>query len=135
MSLQSTARGLLGLFGLAPARTVNAFEARARDDRAALEKARGDVQTWKARAEELADRAKHADALAARLAKAEKQAERAEGYLAELREARARIERAEKAIALSREHLMATETKLDLVQAALTTLDQRTRVGPPEPLA
>jgi hypothetical protein len=127
MSLQSTARSVLGLFGLAPARTVHALETRARDERAALEKARGDAQTWKARAEDLADRAKQADALAARLAKAEKQAQRAEGYLAELREARERVERAEKAIALSREHLMATETKLDLVQAAITVLDQRTR--------
>lgn len=127
MSLQSTGRGLLGLFGLAPARTVRALEARSKDERGALEKARGDVQTWKARAEELSARAKHADDLAARLAKAEKQAQRADGYLAELREARERVERAEKAIALSREHLMATETKLDLVQAALGVLDQRTR--------
>jgi DNA repair exonuclease SbcCD ATPase subunit len=135
MSLRTSVRHGLAVFGLAPASHVTALEAQAHGDRAAAEKLRGDVQTWKARAEDLAARAKQADVLAERLAKAEKQAQRADAYLAELREARERVERAEKAIALSREHLMATETKLDLVQAALTVLDQRTRVSPPEPRA
>jgi len=35
--------------------------------------------------------------------------------------------RAEHATALSQEHLLATETKLDVIEAALGVLDRRTR--------
>ena len=117
-------RAALAVFGLAPASAVTSL--RTATDRE-IEKARSDAKTWKARAEELNDKAKQAEELAARLAKAQEQAERADLYRTELREARERIERAEKAIALSREHLMATETKLDLVEAAISVLDRRTR--------
>jgi hypothetical protein len=46
------------------------------------------------------------------------------GKLAEVRD---RMRRAEKAAALSQEHLLATETKLDVIEAALGVLDRRTR--------
>jgi hypothetical protein len=122
--LRSAARRSLATVGLAPAGHVTALE---RQTRAAVEKARIDARESKARADELAEKAGRADRLAAQLAKAERRAERADRYRAELLEARERIERAEKAIALSREHLMATETKLDLVEAAIAALDRRTR--------
>ena len=125
--LRSAVRRGLALFGLAPASTVAALSARAVLERESLEKARNDLRTWKARSEELGDKAREADELATRLAKVQRQAQRADTYLAELREARERVERAEKAIALSREHLMSTETKLDLVEAAIAVLDRRTR--------
>jgi hypothetical protein len=117
-------RSLLAIFGLAPAGAVTAARAHAENE---AEKARTDARSWKTRAEELNEKARQADELATRLAKAQRQAERADLYRAELKEARERIERAEKAIALSREHLMATETKLDLVEAAINVLDRRTR--------
>ena len=56
-----------------------------------------------------------------------KQRERAELYGPEVQEARTRVERAEKPVAFSREQLMATEMKLDLVEAAISILDRRTR--------
>ena len=73
-------------------------------------------------------RLKHA---AERLPKVERQLqqwkERDGAHVAKLAEVRERMRRAERAAALSQEHLIATEAKLDVVEAALGVLDRRTR--------
>jgi hypothetical protein len=48
-------------------------------------------------------------------------------HAAKLAEVRERMRRAERAAAVSQEHLIATEAKLDIVEAALGVLDRRTR--------
>jgi hypothetical protein len=126
-AIRTAVRRGLAAFGLATAGQVAALQASAERDRAALIKAREDARAFKIKAEEFREKASQADALAGRLAKAQRQAERAELYRTELQEARARVERAEKAVAFSREQLMATEMKLDLVEAAISILDRRTR--------
>jgi hypothetical protein len=122
--LRSAIRRGLAVFGLAPAAAVVAMRAHADKE---VEKARTDARNWKAKAEELHGKARQSDELAARLGKAQRQAERAEMYRTKLQEARARVERAKKAVAFSREQLLAIEMKLDLVEAAISILDRRTR--------
>jgi hypothetical protein len=125
-ALRSSIRRGLAVIGLAPAAAVTAVRAQADKE---IGKARADTLSWKAKADQLNEMARQAEQLSTRLAKAQRQAERAELYRTELQEARARVERAEKAVAFSREQLMATEMKLDLVEAAISILDRRTRTS------
>ena len=115
---------------------------------------RADAEGWKRRHEDttrvLAD-AKKASSGAeseaeATLALARADAERArsqgdewkkkaESRGALIEELRARTHEAERAAASAREHLMAVEVKLDLVEAAIQILDARTREGALGPVA
>ena len=52
---------------------------------------------------------------------------RAEALSEEKRDLRARLEEVQRASITAREYLMATEAKLDLIEAALQVLDSRTR--------
>ena len=52
---------------------------------------------------------------------------RAEALAEEKRELRARLEEVQRAAITAREYVMATEMKLDLIEAALQVLDSRTR--------
>lgn len=140
---------LLALLGLAPVSHV--AEARARAQRAAgkterleqqLASARGDAETWKRRHQDAdaavakwkasaaaaEDEAKKALAAAERArAQAEEWRTRAEALTAEMRALRERLEESARAATVAREQVMATEVKLDLVEAAIHVLDARTR--------
>ena len=141
----------LALFGLAPAghvarkdeeirrgaERVKAFEER-------LEKLRADAQTWKQRhedtARELATRQQAAgasvsEAVERAQADAARWKERAERLNTQADELRARLVEADRAATAAREHLMATEVKLDLLEAAIQVLDARTRETAVRPAA
>ncbi len=117
-----------------------------------LEKSRGEVQRLEREHARAADRAEQMAALKAELGKAKAAADRAEAENAALRaqaaelesrlaegrakqdhlaaevaEQRARADKGHHAARLAREHLMAIEVKLDLIEAAIGVLDTRTR--------
>ena len=141
--------GALRLIGLAPAghveslkaendraaRKVREFETRAVDWKA-------DAEGWKRRHEDGARRAAENQETASRAttraeraeARADELQARADALAAEMKEMRARLQDAHRLTSSVREHLMATETKLDLIEAALQVLDTRTRAAVlPEP--
>jgi predicted nucleic acid-binding Zn-ribbon protein len=133
-------RAALAVVGLAPAAHLNrvsgrveAAEQRAAESKRALGELREEVGRWKKKAEEFEKRLAKAEEAAQRLPKAEREMQqwkaRDEKHLGQLAEVRERMERAERAVALSREHLMATETKLDIVEGAIGVLDARTRAA------
>lgn len=129
---------LLAVAGLAPgghietaiARAAKA-EARVSEMKDALASVRHEMDRVKEKSAEQAKRLAKAEDAAGRVAKAERELEqvraRDEKHLTQLAEMRERVERAERAVALSREHLMATETKLDVIEGAISVLDSRTR--------
>lgn len=136
----SALRTLLALVGLAPAGQVRDLSDRAQkaeqrsgDFKQQTAEAREEIQRWKAKAGELTDRLAKAEDVVQRLPKVEREMQqwkaRDEKHLAQLQEVRERMERAERAIVFSREHLMATETKLDIIEGAIAVLDARTRAA------
>ena len=136
--LRSAVRRGLAALGLAPVshvvqlqQRVAGAERRAEESKTAVAEARDASVRWKARISELEEQVRRQAHMADRLAKAERELQqvraRDEKHLGQLKDVRERMERAEKAVALSREHLMATETKLDIVEAAIHVLDARTR--------
>lgn len=103
---------------------------------------REDAETWKRRHDEAAatvrewkETASHAEADAQRLhagaehakARATEWKARADALAMEKRELRSRLEEVQRAAITAREYVMATEAKLDLIEAALQVLDSRTR--------
>jgi len=129
---------ILGVAGLASGGHLDSVtaradkaEARLAELKTALASAREELDRLKEKSADQARRLIKADAAAGRAAKAERELEqvraRDEKHLAQLSEMRERVERAERAVALSREHLMATETKLDIIEGAISVLDSRTR--------
>ena len=122
---------LLGAVGLASAVQVRTAQQRATDLKRAVGESREEAARWKAKANELSAKLSDAEHAAERLPKVERQLqqwkERDEMHVAKLAEVRERMRRAERAATLSQEHLIATETKLDIVEAALGVLDRRTR--------
>lgn len=125
----------MGLTSAAYARALSqraeAADRRAGEMKEALADARADAARWKAKAAELGERLAKLEDSAERLPKLEREMQqwktRDEKHVAQLAEVRERMERAERAVALSREHLMATETKLDIIEGAVNVLDTRTR--------
>ena len=114
----------LALFGLTSLRQLHAATARADELKARatalqerLEATKQDSERWKRKRQQTA----------ARLDSANKEAERWKqkdaGHLTEL----SRLSRAEKLTKLAREHLLLMETKLDVMEGAITVLDRRTR--------
>lgn len=136
-------RRILGAFGLAPAAQIarqGEEHRRALDRITALEERldalRSEAQSWKQRHEATAgELASRQEAAAASAAAAREQAQneitrwkdRAERVTAQADELRARLADAERATLAAREHLMATEMKLDLLEAAIQVLDSRSR--------
>lgn len=142
-------KAILKMLGLSTRREVEHFTRRAaeRDQelttlRASLKSAREQQQgltTGAARLEEEVDSLKqevrrwkeNADAGRAKYdaaSEAEKRATaRADELTVVVRDLRSRLETTEATLLVTRDHLMATETKLDLIEAALNLLDQRTR--------
>jgi len=131
-------RSLLGAVGLASAgqarnltKRLEAADQRNADLKRAVADAREETARWKSRASELTDRVAKAERAAERLPKVERELQqvktRDDKHVSQLAEVRERMLRAERAATLSQEHLTATETKLDVVEAAIKVLDQRTR--------
>ncbi len=129
---------LLGAVGLAPAgqartltKRVETADQRMAELKRAVADAREEAARWKAKAGELSARVSKAEQAAERLPRAERELQqwktRDEKHVAQLAEVRERMLRAERAAALSQEHLTVTETKLDVIEAALGVLDRRTR--------
>ena len=115
---------LLGQFGLAPLKqlrdaTARADELKARttDLTARLETTRQETERWKRKNQDTETR------LAAAAKDIERWKHKHTGYLAKL----SQLERAEQLTKLAREHLLTLETKLDVIEGAITVLDRRTR--------
>ena len=121
---------LLGLFGLAPLKRLRDATARADELKAQttgltarLETTRQETDRWKRKNQDIETR------LAAAAKEIEHWKHKHAGYLAKL----SQLERAEKLTKLSREHLLSLETKLDVIEGAITVLDRRTRDRTPTP--
>jgi len=119
--------GLLAMFGLVPARRHQLLEER-------VEQAKRAAQEWKARASESMARA---GKLEADLKQQTRHAQRSELYVTKMRERReslrTRLIEAERELMVAREHLMAIEVKLDILEGAATVLDVRTRAAISQP--
>jgi len=147
--MKTTVKTLLARVGLAPAGQITALTAQVRqadkrvheiDERLAT--LRADVESWKQRYEtSTASAAEWKQAAATATAKAERAATAADRAEAQVEEWKARAEKltsqvgalrdklqqASHATTMAKEHLMATEVKLDLIEAAIQVLDARSR--------
>lgn len=147
--MKMTIRRALAGVGLATAGQIQRADAESRqmservrslEDRIA--KLRADADTWKQRSEDVAAKlrewkelAAQAEADAERMragaehakARASEWKGRAEVFEKEKRDLRARLEEAQRAATVARDYVMATEAKLDLIEAAIQVLDLRTR--------
>jgi hypothetical protein len=117
---------VLAVFGLAPARVV-ATQARL------IEELKAGSAAWKVRAGDAMARAK---SLEAELKEHKKLADRAkiEAEKSVVRDAaftdlKERLASAERELVMAREHLMAIEVKLDILEGAANVLDVRTRTA------
>jgi chromosome segregation ATPase len=93
----------------------------------ALAESREEAQRWKHKAAELTEQLERTEKAAERLPQVERELARAKERIAHLGVLKEALANAEKTIALSREHLIATESKLDIIEGAITVLDRRTR--------
>ncbi len=141
MSLLTNVLAPLGLVPAGHAKRLHAESERAAEKLRTLEgrtaELKADAESWKRRHEETARKLADAQAAAARAearaqreeARAEELKARGDTLLAEMKEMRGRLQDASRTGSSVREHLMATETKLDLIEAALQVLDARTRLA------
>jgi chromosome segregation ATPase len=142
-------RRLLGLFGLVPSGDLDRAlgEARQAADRirsleGRIAKIRADAENWKARHEdaaaklarcrtELVESQAEVERTRAGVEHAKARAQewktRATALADEKAILRARAEEAQDVAIAAREYLMATETKLDMIEAAIQVLDTRSR--------
>ena len=147
--MKATIRQALSGVGLAPAGQLQRLAEESRqmsekmkslEDRVA--KLRADAETWKQRHDDVAAKlrewkeiaaqaAADAERLRARAEHAKARASewkaRAEALTGEKQDLRARLEEAQRTAIMTRDYLMATEAKLDLIEAAIQVLDSRTR--------
>ncbi len=134
--------GLLNAFGLVPSARLTAANERLRKLEARVETlsqkladAQADARTWQVKAEEARKRATGVEAEAARelqraekaRAEIEKEAAREKKRGVDVPALERRLDGAEQDLALARDHLMAIEVKLDILEGAATVLDRRTR--------
>jgi hypothetical protein len=117
---------LLALFGLVSAGRYEVLEKQVKQARVAAEE-------WKTKATESVARVK---ALEADIKHRAKQAEKSQVSLERLRQKRddidklrSRLADAERELMVAREHLMAIEVKLDILEGAANVLDVRTRAA------
>jgi len=93
---------------------------------------------WKAKATEAIARAKQYEAEARQQAKSAEKfrqaAERLEKKTVEFDALHARLKDVERELAIAREHLMAVEVKLDILEGAANVLDVRTRAAIHQPV-
>jgi hypothetical protein len=127
--------GLASAAEIAHVRQQAAQSARKAEER--LARVRAQADEWKQRYEEAANAAAEAKKAAseqkARADRRHRDADewkaKAEALVEQQRETKARIEETRRVTNVARQHLMATETKLDLIEAAIQVLDARTRDG------
>lgn len=149
--MKATLRRTLESVGLAPVGQLQRSQAESRqlsDRIQALEqrvaRLKADAETWKQRSDETAAKLRESrDAAAKAAAEADRMREgaehakaraaewkaRADALTAEKRDLRARLEEAHRSALTAREYVMATESKLDLLEAAIQLLDSRTRAA------
>jgi chromosome segregation ATPase len=142
MGLRTLARRSLAMFGLASAAAVERLQDRSQlleghvsELRRAVDDARAEAERWRDEAQAATRRAEKIEEAHRRLQKSENDAEdwraRDEKHVGQLKQLReqlqARLDRAQHSVALTREHLLGIETKLDIVEAAIGVLDLRTR--------
>lgn len=118
--------GLLAMFGLVPAGRHQVLAEQ-------VEQAKRAAHEWKAKASESMARVVK---LEADLKQQTRHAQKSELYLAKMRERReeiqnlrTRLAEAERELMVAREHLMAIEVKLDILEGAANVLDVRTRAA------
>ena len=113
---------LAALFGLVPARRYNALTAQLAD-------ARNGAQAWKAKTGESLARIKSLEAQLKRESRLVKEAHRAASHAGrgDVEKLRIQLAETERELMLAREHLMAIEVKLDILEGAANVLDSRTR--------
>ena len=116
--------GLLAMVGLVTVRRYHALMQQ-------LEQVKAGSLEWKAKARESTARA---TALETEVKQHARHAQKSELYLAKMRarreemnNLRARLAAAERELVVAREHLMAIEVKLDILEGAANVLDARTR--------
>lgn len=104
----------------------------------ALEVARADSRAWKAKVEEVTgrltqmredDSAKHTKRAAKAMEELERVRAREEKHRLLIAELREKSLASERALRIAREQLMAIEVKLDIIEGAITVLDNRTRAA------
>jgi hypothetical protein len=116
---------VLAAFGMVPARRYNELARQAAE-------LRGSAKSWKIKATEASERAKALDGELHRQTRLVKEARDAankssnDGDIVKLRQQLADTERE---LILAREHLMAIEVKLDILEGAANVLDVRTRTA------
>ena len=147
--MNGTLRRVLASFGIAPVGQVSrmAEESRRASGRMKsleerLAKLRTDADTWKQRHDDVVAKVSELKEAVARAETDAKDARagvehakgrvsewkgRAEAATEEKLALRARLEEAQRTAINAREYLMATEAKLDLIEAAIQVLDSRTR--------
>lgn len=134
--------GLLNVFGFVSAARLATVVERLRKSESRveslskkLEDAQAESRAWRAKVEESQKRIKDMEGEltreAQRFEKAkadiEKQAARDKKKTVDVEALDTRLDEAERDLAVSRDHLMAIETKLDILEGAATVLDGRTR--------
>ena len=134
--------GLLNALGLARAASMTALterlrkcEARAEALARKLEEARSEARSWRQRAEEAQQRVKGAEKEAAKesqrlrkvRADVEKEVAREKQRTVDVATLDQRLDEAERDLTIARDHLMAIEVKLDILEGAAQVLDTRTR--------
>jgi hypothetical protein len=115
---------LAALFGLVPARRYSALAKQ-------LEETRTSAHAWKTRAGEASARAKSLEHRLEKqsrlLSEAERTAEKLQKDGGRANELREQLAKTEQELMLAREHLMAIEVKLDILEGAANVLDARIR--------
>jgi hypothetical protein len=124
--MKSLITSLLAAFGLAPARRYRAAIEQA-------QQARASAQEWKTKATQSISRVRELEEELKRQARI---AEKSQAHLAEanarrdrIEDLRARLADTERELLVAREHLMAVEVKLDILEGAANVLDIRTRAA------
>lgn len=119
---------LMAVVGLVPARRYAALSRH-------VDKLRDEASTWKKRAEQTTKRVTQLEAELKRqtrqLSDCRASAERLQRQAGEFTAMQARLGDTTRDLALAREHLMAIEVKLDILEGAANALDARTRAATP----
>jgi chromosome segregation ATPase len=109
------------------AERLEAADRRAAELKQALNESKEETQRWKRKATELTQQLERHEKAAERLPHVERELARAKERIEHLVSLKEALAKAERTIAISREHLVATESKLDVIEGAITVLDRRTR--------
>ena len=120
--------GLLAVFGLVSAGRYNALSRVAKEQSAAAQDWKTKASEEKARAKSLETELRRQSELAERHALTVEKFRRRQDEVDKLR---TRLVDAERELTVARDHLMAIEVKLDILEGAANVLDKRTRSAVP----